>query len=35
MGVPQARFWGRRPAPNAADLPAKAIVHPFSVQAMN
>jgi hypothetical protein len=29
------RFWNRRPAPSAAELPAKAIVHPFSVQAAN
>ena len=32
---PIQRFWGRRPAANAADLPAKAIVHPFSVQAVS
>ena len=27
----QARFWGRRSASNAADLPAKPTVPPFSV----
>src|ERR1700676_4389919 len=32
---PTPLFWGCRPSPRAAELPAKAIVHPLSVQAAN
>jgi hypothetical protein len=32
---PDSRFWSRRPGPSATELPAKAIVHPLSVQAAN